>query len=324
MGNFKNTKQGNMDFSALIKLESENLTLRAITIDNKPFLDEMYSDPEIRKYNIFDDGDSYYLHTEILIKQWVDNMSSKRGFSWIIFQKNGTKCGFITFHFHDSYDLAKITYAILPKFRNLGIATEALNRMIIELKNIGIKFLEAHIVNDNTASEKVVEKLGFKSTDKASIDPVLLKKGIIRMTMHWKKDLVSDEVKELIYLPYRITDQKNLIEEINRIISLINTKGKTPILLSKYYYLFGRIKVNEGNYQEAYQAFGQCNITNLDNDLDENHETYFWFAKIMDLHNDSKEDILKYLNMSKMFFKDNPELIPKHEIEVLIKKYTHN
>lgn len=315
-----------MDFKNFTELRIDDIILKTITIGDKDFIESMFNDPQIRKFYIV--PKEAYQDFRRLIGYWINDMQSESGYAWLILHKNNSifgstsKCGFIAFEFRDSIKNARISYAILPNFRKKGIATKAVQKVLAALEDAGVETFEADIDRDNSASEKVIQKVGF-STNKseALIDPEMMRDGEMRVRFMWKKNLTIKEFNDPIYLPHRITEQSALIEEINRIVSLVERKGQHPELISKYFYLLGRIKVNEGNYQEAYQAFGQCNHINTENRLIDNHETYYWFAKIRDMNNDRAEDVLQYLNYAIAYYQDNPELISRADIEKLKSKY---
>jgi len=80
---------------------------------------------------------------------------------FFIEKKDGTKIGSI-FHFPEG-KLLEIGYALIPRERDKGYCTEALKIMVDHLFLLKeIVRIQAHTDVKNVASQKVLEKVGFK------------------------------------------------------------------------------------------------------------------------------------------------------------------
>jgi len=149
------------------------------------------------------------------------------------------------------------------------------------------------------------------------MDPEMMLDGEIRFRHLWKKDLLLKTLNQSQTKTGRIVlnaPQSELIAAINQIENNIKTTGQHPSLIAKYFYLLGRIKFNERNYEQAKEAFGQCNMVIMQNGLPENHETYYWFARMREM--DGKpEDARMYYGFALENFSGDPDLITKAEIE---------
>lgn len=55
-----------------------------------------------------------------------------------------------------------LNYAILEKYRNRGLMTQALNLRMKRFEELGFNILPAYIKGENGASEKVLRKCGFR------------------------------------------------------------------------------------------------------------------------------------------------------------------
>ena len=104
-----------------------------------------------------------------------------------------------------------------------------------------------------------------------------------------------------------------LIPKINAVVQAINSKGQHPILLTKYFYLLGRIKFLEGNYEEAQEAFSKCNMLTMNEGTPENYETFYWFGRIYDAKGE-KENAKMYYNYALEKFNSNLNLVSREEI----------
>lgn len=309
-----------MDFNRLNqKIEESNLILKPISEEDREFIDRMFNDSEIKRYYIVTkEAQQDY---KKLIDYWRNDVRNGAGNCWIVFQKgNGLfsrdkQVGFIAFEFRDTLKNARISYAILPEYRRKGIATNSVKLIIEKLKNEGVERIEADIDRDNLNSEKVVEKLGFTVNKRqALVDPEIMRDGEIRMRALWKKELVGfSENKTTGRIPLSATIEQ-IVPEINQLVEEINSKGQYPALLVRYFYLLGRIKFLERNYEEAQEAFGQCNMITMNEGLPNIHENYYWFAKINEAKGEN-ENANMYYEFALEQYNDNPNYITKAEIE---------
>lgn len=305
------------------RIEDGNLILKPISESDRTFINEMFNDSDIKQYYIVPkEAQQDYRK---LVDYWINDVKNGSGTCWIIFQKGSSlfsrdkKVGFRAFEFRDSLKKARISCAVLPEFRRKGISTNSAKLVIEKLKNEGVEIIEADIDRENTSSERVVEKLGFIANKKqALIDPEMMRDGDIRIRTLWKKELVELSTNQAIgRIPLNATINQ-IIPEINHIIEEINIKGQHPNLLVRYFYLLGRIKFLENNFEEAKEAFGQCNMITMNEGLPEIHENYYWFAKINEAKNENGSAKM-YYELALEMYHENPNYISKTEIEREIK-----
>lgn len=314
-----------MNFSNINqKLEKNDIVLKPISESDVNFINGLFNDSEIKKYYIVPkEARQDYRR---LAAYWLDDIRNGAGTCWIIIKKgNGlfardNQIGFVAFEFRDTLTNARVSYAILPEYRRKGFATSSLSLVIERLKQEGVDRIEADIDRDNFGSEGVVKKLGFTANMRhALFDPEMMRDGEIRMRALWKKEL--NQVRSEITtkrIPLNATIEE-IVPEINNLVQEINSKGQHPKLLVRYFYLLGRIKFLERNYEEAKQAFGQCNMITIHEGLPEIHENYFWFGKIKEASGD-KEDAKMYYSFALEKFNANPDYITKAEIEYEMNK----
>ncbi len=82
----------------------------------------------------------------------------------------------------------------------------------------------------------------------------------------------------------------------------------------RYFYLLGRIKFLERNFEECQEAFGQCNMIAMNEGLPEIHEAFYWFAKINE-EKGEKGSAKMYYEFALEKHNDSPDYITKGEIE---------
>ena len=185
-----------MAFANFANIQIENLILNKISQDDKSFIENMFNDADIKKYYIVPkEAQQDYKR---LIGYWLHDIQKEAGYAWTITEKGGgvfqsdKKCGFIAFEFRDSTSNARVSYALLPQFRNKGILGKCLYQILEILKGMGVQTVEADIDRDNLKSEKVVEKLGFTADKrKALVDPEMIREGEIRFRALWQKELLD-------------------------------------------------------------------------------------------------------------------------------------
>lgn len=297
---------------------------KPITRNDRVLINQMFQDSEIRKYYIVPkEARQDYKQ---LVDYWLNDINNGAGTCWIIHKKgsgvfsSNKPCGFVAFEFRNSLENARISYAILPNFRRNGIATLAVGKIVEKLKGQGVKKVEADIDRDNLYSEKVVEKLGFTANKRqALVDPEMMREGEIRMRALWKKDLVDFNDSVLAGRIPIDASISQIVPFINKVVEEINSKGQHPNLLIRYFYLLGRIKYLEGNYEEAKEAFGQCNMITMNEGKPEIHENYYWFAKINEANGDN-ENAKMYYGFALEKYNPNPNYISRQEIEAELNK----
>lgn len=316
-----------MDFAKLNELKTENLTLRKLSENDRQVISDIFSDNTVRKFYIVPkEARQDYRN---LVSYFLNDFAQGSGFSWIIIEKgNGIFskdkiCGFFAFEFRNSLKNARISYALKPDFRRKGIATKSATIVINALKSLGITSIEADIDKDNQSSERLIEKLGFTTNKKqVLIDPEMMREGETRFRHLWRKDLSLQTLDEGETKTGRLglnATQTELISAIDIINTKIESSGQHPSLMAKYFYLLGRIKFNEEDYEEANKDFGKCNMIVMQANLPENHETFYWFGKMLELDN-KLENAKMYYGFALEKFSGDPDLISKGEIQAAINK----
>jgi len=314
-----------MNFSQInIELKNERLTLTPITQNDRTFINEVFQYKDIKYYYIVPkEAQQDYRK---LVDYWLNDNKNGAGTCWIISEKASSifsrskPCGFIAFEFRDTLKNARISYAILPKLRENGIATLASELIISKLKEQGVLTIEADIDQDNLSSEKVVEKLGF-TTNKvhALVDPEMLRDGEIRFRALWKKHLVEINTTMLSNQLALDTSNEKIVPLLNQLVTEIESKGQQPKLMLRYFYLLGRIKFNERNYEEARSLFGECNMTVGNDEFPDTHLYFYWLGRINEAEESIELAISCYEQAKEKFNIDSTD-VSKKDIEVALEK----
>ena len=87
---------------------------------------------------------------------------------WMIERKDGIRVGDLCFKGLDEHGVAEIGYGILEEYQGQGYATEAVTAACCwAFQHAEVKSLEAETDSENTASQRVLEKCGFRSNGSA-------------------------------------------------------------------------------------------------------------------------------------------------------------
>lgn len=153
-------------------LETERLFLRTWTLADAPKLFEICGDANVMKY--LGTGEPYEtLEQAEEFLRWAENYQTENGFCrWAILLKENQEiigsCGFARPHGTEEIELG---YLIARGFWGKGLATEAANACL----HYGfeqLRFNEVIAITDleNTASHRVLEKIGFVKREIEKID----------------------------------------------------------------------------------------------------------------------------------------------------------
>jgi len=165
-------------------LEGKNVNLRIIEKEDLPLFAEWFNKPEVLgEYNPVHQG------SRTDAEKMLETPNELKPF--IIEMKDGSKIGFIA-HFcvlHVANKQLEIGYSLVPSARGKGCCTEAVKILVDYLflsKDIGR--IQAQTDPGNVASQKVLEKAGFK------------KEGILRKTFftrgEWRDAYIYSILRE--------------------------------------------------------------------------------------------------------------------------------
>ena len=142
--------------------ETERLILQTWTLaDSEKFL-EICSDAEVMKF--IGDGKPYNLKQANKFLSWAENYQRENGFCrWKILEKASGEiagsCGFVRLKETEEIELG---YLLARKFWEKGFATEAAKGCLrFGFEKLGFHEIIALTDLENTASQKVLEKIGF-------------------------------------------------------------------------------------------------------------------------------------------------------------------
>jgi RimJ/RimL family protein N-acetyltransferase len=144
-------------------IETDRLILRWLSVDDAEFLLELMNDPSWLQFignksvKTIEDARGSILNKHV-------EMYQRLGFGLYLTElKDGAPIGICGLIKRDALEDVDLGFALLPKFRGKGYAYEAASAAMEYGKNaLGLNRLVAITTQDNDASIKLLEKLGFQ------------------------------------------------------------------------------------------------------------------------------------------------------------------
>ena len=154
----------NRAFQTFPQLETRNLLLRRIHQADASALFKVLADNEVAEF-YDDDTFTDISQASNQIEAWENGFKNNSCLRWGISHKDGGfiigSCGIYGFHTWNKR--ASIGYELARSYWRQGIMTEALSAIIdFGFGEIELNRLEAVVMPENTASIKMLEKLGFR------------------------------------------------------------------------------------------------------------------------------------------------------------------
>lgn len=150
-------------FLSFPQLETGRLVLRRMQETDAPVIFRILSDDEVTRY--YDDATfTDVSQASDQITAWESGYTNRRCLRWGIVHKDGRDligtCGF--YGFHTWHMRASIGYELARPFWRQGIMTEALSAILnLGFTEMGLNRIDAVVMPENSASIKLLEKLGF-------------------------------------------------------------------------------------------------------------------------------------------------------------------
>ena len=152
-------------------LETERLVLRHFTIDDSAFILRLVNEPSWLQYigdrgvRTLDDARSYLIKGPI-------QMYAQFGFGLYLteLKSDGTPIGLCGLIKRDSLEDVDIGFAFLPEHCSKGYAYESAAGVLAYAANqLGLKRVVAITTEDNTASLRLLDRLGLKLESKVTL-----------------------------------------------------------------------------------------------------------------------------------------------------------
>lgn len=145
--------------------ETQRLTIREITVGDVPRLYELYCDESITRYMepLFPEMEKEIEYT----KAYIENVYRFYGYGmWVIVQKqSGAVIGRVGLEYKEGFDGLELGFMLGTAYQHRGYAYEACSAVLkYGMEYLGASCFYAIINEDNTASIRLCERLGFMMT----------------------------------------------------------------------------------------------------------------------------------------------------------------
>ena len=142
--------------------ETERLKIREITVEDVPRLYELYSGEGITKYMepLFPEMEKEIEYT----KAYIENVYKFYGYGmWVIVKKKcGEVIGRVGLEYKEGFDGLELGFMLGADYQNRGYAYEACRAVLTYgIEELGIACFYAFVIENNTASIRLCERLGF-------------------------------------------------------------------------------------------------------------------------------------------------------------------
>ncbi len=139
-------------------LEGKNVNLRLMEKEDLPLFAEWFNKPEV-----FGEYNPFHQISRTEAEKMLDTPHELKPF--IIEKKDGSKIGFIAYFYvlHPAGRQLEIGYSLVPSERGKGYCTEA-SEIMVDFLFLSKDTMRIQALTDlrNVASQKVLEKVGFK------------------------------------------------------------------------------------------------------------------------------------------------------------------
>lgn len=150
-------------------LETDRLKVRESTVEDVEDFYRIYADPSITFYmeDLFQDPDEERVYMETYIKQFYGFYGF--GMWTVILKETGQIIGRAGLSIREGYDLPELGFMIAVPFQKKGLAFEVCSAVLkYAREELFFDEVQALVEKENTASLRVLEKLGFYFRDEVT------------------------------------------------------------------------------------------------------------------------------------------------------------
>lgn len=163
------------EFNGQLDLETTNLKLRPVSLEDEAYFFETWNDSAFRRY-LFDDRPVPREFVHAQIEESIKNFREQRFGIWTLVRKDeGRRIGFCALRLNPNRMGVELVYGIETNFWGHGYATEASQAVLrYAIEQLHIQRVVATTDWSNVASRKVLEKIGmqFDHIEKGARDSV--------------------------------------------------------------------------------------------------------------------------------------------------------
>jgi [ribosomal protein S5]-alanine N-acetyltransferase len=158
-----------LDRAKSAEIETARLRLRPLVPEDLDAIHSIWVEPEVRRY-LWDDEQISRERAEAVLAGSSESFGSDGFGIWaVIHKENEELIGFCGFRFLDDTPEIELLYGISTPHWGMGLATEAAGAAIrYGFEEVGFERVLGIADTENTASRRVLEKVGMKSQGRVS------------------------------------------------------------------------------------------------------------------------------------------------------------
>lgn len=160
--------------SPALPLRTARLTLRPVEVSDAPFFEQLYGDWRVVQYLLRTPAPFTQAHARAFVEAALAGLHQRSAYTQILAQDDAAPVGLIALRIRASgpgtspeeraedAGLGILGYSILPTFWGQRFASESAARMIgFAFDELGLDRIQASALRANTASRRLLERLGF-------------------------------------------------------------------------------------------------------------------------------------------------------------------
>ncbi|WP_456287964.1 GNAT family N-acetyltransferase [Paenibacillus sp. AK002] len=174
-------------------LETERLVLRQIIPEDARDIFHYFSMDTVTKfYDV--ESFTHIEQADELIRRWNHRFENNQAIRWGIALRSESRvigtCGYHGWMKH--HYKAEIGYELAPEYWRQGYMTEAIQKIMeFGFNHLGLNRIEAFVEPENTASRKLLEKLGLNE------------EGTLKQHFYWRNQFVDTVIYALLKRDYQ-------------------------------------------------------------------------------------------------------------------------
>ena len=168
------------------ELETKRLKLRKVTeADTQAIFDNWASDPEVTRYMTWNPHKSVE-HTRMIMDYWLSEYGKPDCYRWVLVPKGESDpIGMIDVVSIDEEGHPVIGYCESKRYWGRGLMTEALQAVMELLLEDGSEELRISAVDDNKASNRVIQKAGFTYLESKNVPMSPVKPDMVTLNTYF-------------------------------------------------------------------------------------------------------------------------------------------
>lgn len=147
-----------------------SIKLMPVDLDDSGFFYDLYSDWSVARYLNRVPYPFSMNDAERIVQGMIESNRDYRNRNLVVWdRKSGDRCGVVVLNCL-SEKRAVLGFSVLPRFNGRGIATRSSRDVLSLALEIGYREVQASPLDENLASRRVLEKLGFRVDEEGILE----------------------------------------------------------------------------------------------------------------------------------------------------------